>query len=156
MPEVVFRPALIDDVRQIQRLIAPSVTLRKLLPRTFDELAKLAINGFVAEAAGRIVGFAAVEIYSRKLAELQCLAVSDAFQRQGLGSELIRLCVQRARDLGVYELMAITASEGMFEKFGFHYSLPDQKKALFIQFPYAVPPGEPGSDHTPHGSGDDT
>ena len=79
-----------------------------------------------------VVGFAAVEIYSGKLAEIQCLAVSPAVQGQGIGRQLVRGCVDVARQQGVKELMAISATEAMFVACGFHYSLPNQKRALFI------------------------
>ena len=93
---------------------------------------RLVVHGFVAESAGRIVGFVALEVYSRKMAELQCLAVDADFQRRGLGKALVRRCVQRACELNIHELMAITASDALFRECGFDYSLPDQKKALFL------------------------
>ena len=98
----------------------------------------LIANGFVAEiitANGKaeIVGFSAVEIYSRKLSEVQSLAVSDGFQGHGIGSALVRACVERAREKGVLEVMAISASDNFLRNLGFDYSLPDQKRALFYQ-----------------------
>jgi amino-acid N-acetyltransferase len=79
------------------------------------------------------VGFAAVEIYSRKLGEIQSLAVADGYQGNGIGSALVKACVDRAREKGILEVMAISASEEFLRKLGFDYSLPDQKRALFCQ-----------------------
>ena len=79
-----------------------------------------------------MVGFAAVEAYSRKIAELQCLAVAEPYRRRGLGLLLIRSCIRRARDLGIYELMTITSAEEPFRQCGFDYALPEQKRALFV------------------------
>lgn len=81
----------------------------------------------------QIIGFSAVEIYSPKLAELMCLAVHHDFQGTGVGKALVSKCVQRAKDLGVMEVMAISSSEDFLRTCGFDYSLPDQKKALFCQ-----------------------
>ena len=131
--EISVRPARVSDVPEIELLIAPHVARRVLLPRSSEELRDLIRNGFVAERAGELVGFAAVDIYSKKLAELQCLAVSDIHQRAGVGRRLVRACVDCARAHDVQELMAITAAEQFFEGCGFHFALPDQKKALFIQ-----------------------
>lgn len=103
-----------------------------LLPRTEDELLKLLTFSFVALLEYEVVGFAAVEIYSKKLAEIQCLAVSPTVQRQGVGRKLVQSCVEIAREQGVKELMAISSTEEMFVACGFHYSLPNQKRALFI------------------------
>ena len=128
----ILRDASPDDEPQIAQLIEPFVAQRKLLPRTDAELTELIRNAFVIENRGKIVGFAAIQIYSRKLAEIQCLAVDENCQGQGMGRKLIDACVARARQQGVIELMAITSSEQLFARCGFHYALPDEKKALFI------------------------
>lgn len=130
-----IRPASPDDLTAVRELLEPFVERRELLPRDDHELARLLTNGFVVEADGQVAGFAAVEVYSRKMAEIQCLAVGLPWRGRGLGKQLVEHCVARAKQLGVFELMAITASENLFRDCGFDYSLPDQKKALFIQFP---------------------
>jgi len=129
--EAVIRPALKKDASAVARLIKPYVAERKLLPRTLKDLRRLTVNGFVAVADGQVVGFAAVDIYSRKLAELVCLAVVGDYQGRGLGHRLVAACIERARAKKVLELMAITAAEHFFKQCGFDYSLPGQKKALF-------------------------
>lgn len=134
-----FRNATADDLGEVTRFLTPFMNGKQLLPRTSLELELLLRHGFVAEHAGSIVGFAAVEVYSRKMAEIQCLAVAEMHQRQGIGRELVARCVQRARDLNVIELMAISSSEELFRACGFDYSLPNQKRALFIQ-PGEQPP----------------
>ena len=77
--------------------------------------------------------FRSVEIYSRKLSEIQCLAVADGYHGRGIGSDLVNACVERARKKGVLEVMAISASDEFLRKLGFDYSLPEQKRALFYQ-----------------------
>ena len=134
----------------------PYVMQRLLLSRTQPEIIELTRHGFVAakvESDGpfegeaqlksdedteanhgqRIVGFSAVEIYSTKLAELQCLAVHHEYQGSGVGKALVARCVERARDLNVMEVMAISSSENFLLGCGFEFSLPDQKKALFCR-----------------------
>ncbi len=133
-----IRRAHFDDLASIQALLKPFVEQKKLLRRMQSELILLMANGYVAEvvdAAGsnQLVGFAAVEIYSRKLGEIQSLAVADGYQGNGIGSALVKACVDRAREKGILEVMAISASEEFLRKLGFDYSLPDQKRALFCQ-----------------------
>ncbi len=130
---VIVRRAGAADVSAVNALLKPFVQQRKLLKRTRAEMQTLVPSGFVAVAGDRVVGFAAVEIYSRKLAEIQCLAVDPEFQRHGLGSQLVRHCVELARQRGVMEVMAISSSDHFLHKLGFDYSLPDQKRALFCQ-----------------------
>lgn len=128
-----YRQATPGDADMIHAILRPYVTNRKLFARTEAEVVELTRHGFIAEANGRPVGFAAVEVYSRKLAEVQCLAVRSEYQGRGIGQELVALCVQRARELGVVEVMAISSSEDFLKRCGFDYALPDQKRALFYQ-----------------------
>lgn len=129
---VTIRQAEVADATTIEALVEPFVQRRILLRRSLDELRDLTRNGFIAECDGRVVGFAAIDIYSRKLAELQCLAVASDAQRQGVGKLLVQACIDCAKQHQVLEVMAITAAEGFFRECGFDYALPDQKKALFI------------------------
>ncbi len=132
LPTAEIRAVRSDDLTQLAEFIEPFVGEGKLLPRTREELNELVPHGFVAVSEGRIVGFAALEIYSRKLAEVRSLAVSDSFRRRGLGQQLVDRCVDRARERGVLEVMAITSSEEFFRSCGFDFTLPGEKKALFI------------------------
>jgi N-acetylglutamate synthase-like GNAT family acetyltransferase len=137
MPEshspIVVRSARGADVRPLAELIEPLVKQKILLPRTIDELALLLPNYFVAEDGGQIVGCAALEIYSSKLAELRSLVVRPEYQGQGVGKRLVEACVDRAREERVLEVMAITSSEDFFRSCGFDFTLPGEKKALFLQ-----------------------
>ena len=129
----IIREASRDDAARIHDLLEPEVRQRKLLRRSVDEIADLTRHGFLAEEAEGCIGFAAVEIYSRKLAEVQSLVVRPAYRQHGIGRELVLRCVERARDMGVMEVMAISSSEDFLRGCGFDYALPDQKKALFCQ-----------------------
>ncbi len=122
-----------SDLVAIEDFIQPFVAEGKLLPRTADELEDLLPHGFVAESAGKIVGMAALEIYSPKLCELRSLAVSPAFRGQGVGQRLVQCCVERARENRVLEVMAVTSNEEFFKQCGFDFTLPGEKKALFLQ-----------------------
>jgi amino-acid N-acetyltransferase len=122
-----------DDGPAVWSFLEPFVADQQILPRTAEQISSLFQSGFLAEASGRLIGCAAVEVYSAKMAEIQCLAVDAAFRRQGVGRQLVAACVERAKQRGVRELMAITASDGLFLACGFDYALPGQKRALFIQ-----------------------
>lgn len=135
-----IRESSASDAGQVREFLNPFFSERRLLERTDEELLKLIQHGFVIERNGEITGFAAIEVYSRKMAEIQCLAVSPNCQGKGFGKRLIQCCVVRARELNIHELMAITSSEKPFTDCGFHYSLPDQKRALFIHPQEEGPP----------------
>lgn len=129
----VVRPTTEGDVEDLGRFIEPFVQQGRLLPRTRDELEDLTEHGFIAVVGQKIVGFAALEIYSVKLAELRSLAVSSQYQGHGIGKALVEACVDLARKRNIFEVMAITSSEEFFQRCGFDFTLPGEKKALFLQ-----------------------
>jgi amino-acid N-acetyltransferase len=133
LTDLVVRPATQEDIPALKIFIEPFVEDGKLLPRTYDELTDLLDEFFVAVLRGEIVGCAALEVYSPKLAEIRSLAVSPLVQGMGVGRHLVDACVARARDRHVLEVMAITSSEAFFMACGFDFTLPGEKKALFIQ-----------------------
>ncbi len=133
--DILVRLAQRGDIPAIAELITPYVEDGRLLERTYDEFEELLPTFFVAvaEENGEIVGCAALEIYSRKLAEIRSLAVKSTAQGRGIGKKLVDACVQLAKDRGILEIMAITSSDGFFQSCGFDYTLPGAKRALFIQ-----------------------
>jgi N-acetylglutamate synthase-like GNAT family acetyltransferase len=125
--------ATAKDIPTLAAFIKPFVSDGKLLDRTMAEFEDLLPHFFVAEFDGEIIGCAALEIYSRKLAEIRSLAVSPTAQGMGVGKRLVQACVDRARKHNIYEVMAITSSDGFFLNCGFDFTLPGEKKALFYQ-----------------------
>lgn len=133
-PTMTIRSARPADADRLIAFITPFVEDGKLLPRTFDELEDLLPNCFIAENEnGEILGCAALEIYSKKLAELRSLAVSPNAQGLGIGRALVRACIDLATEKGVFEVMTITSSDTFFQACGFDFTLPGEKKALFMQ-----------------------
>ncbi len=122
-----------DDLANVQLLLQPFVVQRLLLPRTPGDLAVLMQHAFIANIGEQVIGFSAIEIYSQKLAEIQCLAVDQNHHGRGIGKQLVAKCVHRARQHNVREVMAISASDEFLKQCGFDYSLPDQKRALFYR-----------------------
>ena len=126
-----IRSSLPRDQGLILDLIEPFVQQQLLIPRSAKEVSDLLEHGFVAIDGDELVGFAAIEIYSRKLAEIQCLAVSSQAHGMGIGTQLIAACLAKAKEDQVLEVMAISSSGDFLEKCGFDYSLPGHKRALF-------------------------
>ena len=74
---------------------------------------------FVAEENGTVVACCALEVYSKRLAEIRSLAVLSGYQGKGIASQLIDECLKAAKEKGVYEVISITGSPAFFEKLGF-------------------------------------
>ena len=130
---VIIRKATTADLPAVIAVITPFVEEGKLLPRTLDEFDELLPTMFVAEYEGKVVGCAALEIYSHKLGEVRSLAVSRTVQGMGVGKMLVNACIDLARAHNVLEVMAITSSDAFFMSCGFAYTLPGEKRALFMQ-----------------------
>lgn len=123
-----------EDIHKLAAFIVPFVEQEKILPRTSEELDVLVETGFVAvEETDEIVGFASLEIYSRKLAEIRSLVVAEHRQGIGVGKKLVTACVERARQRNILEVMVVTSSDVFFQSCGFDFTLPGEKKALFLQ-----------------------
>ncbi|MDX1991676.1 MAG: GNAT family N-acetyltransferase [bacterium] len=131
--DVIIRHANPGDSALLIEFLKPFVDEGKLLPRTLSEVEELLGSFFIADQGGQIVGCAALEIYSRKLAEIRSLAVSSEVRRLGIGKRLVDACLERAQAQNILEVMAITSSEDFFISCGFDFTLPGEKKALFYQ-----------------------
>lgn len=127
------RPTGPDDFDRVKDFIEPFVAEGRILPRATEELHNLLSHGFLARLDDDIVGFAALEIYSAKLAEIRSLAVVESLRGKGVGRALIDACLRRAEERHVFEVMAITSEDAFFQRCGFDYTLPGQKRALFYQ-----------------------
>ena len=128
-----------DDVESVLKLIQPFVDQELLLPRDSGEIQRLAKRGFVAreetdEGMSPVIGFSSVDVYSKKMAEIHCLAVHVDYQHMGVGKLLVAECIELAKREGILELMAISSSDNFLKNCGFDYSLPNQKRALFYRF----------------------
>lgn len=130
---IIVRAAETADVEPLAEFIEPFVLQGRLLGRTMEELEQLLPHAFVALHAGQIVGCAALEIYSKKLAEVRSLAVNPEYRGRGIGKKLVQACVDRAKERNIFEVMAITSTEEFFKACGFDFTLPGEKKALFLQ-----------------------
>ncbi len=125
-----IRRALNADVERIYDLIMSAEG--RLLKRSRTDIHKAIKFFFVAELRSVVVACCALEIYNKKLAEVRSVVVAPEWQNQGIASEMIKRCVDEAKRMRVYEVLAITDSEGMFRRHGFSEQLHGQK-ALFLR-----------------------
>ncbi len=86
----------------------------------------------MVEDEGVPVACAALEIYNKKLAEIRSLVVAPTHQRKGIARMLIKRMVQLAKKKAIYEVLAITDRDDVFDSHGFSQQLQGQK-ALFLR-----------------------
>jgi amino-acid N-acetyltransferase len=122
------RLATEQDIPAIQRLI--NANLDKVLPRTDEEIRELLPTWWVAVEDGEIVGTCCLEIYSRKIAELRSLVVSEHARGKGYGAALVKVATETAQALSIRQVLVVTSTPEFFEGLGFGTAL-DEKYALF-------------------------
>ncbi len=131
-PDVTVRLARSEDVAEIRALIEPHVASGTLMQRATEEIEFLLPTFVVAEQDGSVVGCAALEVYSSRMAEVRSLVVLPQLRGAGLGRRLVEACLAMARERRVLEVMAITSNENFFRALGFDFTLANERKALFI------------------------
>ena len=135
-----IRKAKISDVRSIHVLLMHFADHGLLLPRSLSEIYDHLRDYTVIETSGdNIVGVVALNICWEDLAEVKSLAVSEDYQEQGIGRQLVEHCLSEAVVLGVYRVFTLTYQPKFFEKLGFKLvdksSLPHKIWADCIKCP---------------------
>jgi amino-acid N-acetyltransferase len=122
------RPA---DLRLIKQLIAlyPDILFQTHLPHANEFFVAVTKSG----RHSRIIGCCALEVYSRRLAEVRSLVVSPDWQGRGIASSLVERCLREARRRKIHECLTITGATKLFEKHGFH-PFKGEKYALLLFF----------------------
>lgn len=128
IPQFLIRRATIHDVRPIIALIKPNAKKAIMLERSEDDVVQLLRDYFVVieKKSKKLVGCAALHIYTDRLSELKALAVHPHYQGHGLGQRLVRRCLKEAKDLGVPKVFTLTYIDGFFKNLGFALSNREQ------------------------------
>ncbi len=114
-----IRKAKIEDIKQIQSLINSFAKQDIMLPRSLNELYESIRDFWVVEKNGKIIGCSALHISWDDLAEIKSVAVAKDKQRRGIGKELIDICIDEAKQMGVKKVFVLTYKPEFFKKFGF-------------------------------------
>ncbi len=126
-----IRKAKTKDLKIIYSLLQEGVSSGKVLKRSAKEIQKV-INSFsVYEENNKVVGCCSLEIYSQKLAEIRSLVVTAKYRNRGIGSALVKNCLDEAKKKGVYQVLSVTDKCDLFEKLGFKSEV-DGKQAMFV------------------------
>jgi len=126
-----FRKATLSDIPEMQVLVEPEVVSGVILKRDNDEVATNIRSYQLAFDQDRLVGFCALHIHTTTLAEVRSLIVSNTVRGSGVGSQLIRLALREAKELGLKEVLSLTYQQAFFERLDFKEipkeSLPEHK-----------------------------
>ena len=114
-----IRKAKLTDVKAIQALVNQYADSGQMLPRTLNELYEHLRDFHVYEENGALIGVCALHISWEGLAEIRSLAVRNDRVKNGIGSKLVRHCLEEAVQLEVARVFVLTYQDGFFKKLGF-------------------------------------
>ena len=128
-----IRRAKKRDVRSIQQLIQASVESEELLPRSRAAIEKQLDDYYIFEVDKNPVACVALHLYPETQAgELACLCVRATHENQGVGRRMVQFVEDRARELGLKSLLALSTQAYNFfqSKGGFIEGTPDDLPPL--------------------------
>ena len=109
------------DIPAMQALVAFEVKEGVILNRSEDEVATNIRSYVLAKEGDKLVGYTALHIHSKRLAEIRSLIVDEAYRGRKIGQKLVEFTVAEAREIGVEEdVLVLTYQPAFFEKLGFN------------------------------------
>lgn len=123
-----IRPAKKKDIRAIQMLTKKAVESEELVKRTRTNIEKNLPDYYIFEIDKNPVACVALHVYpDQKQGELACLYVSPSHENQGIGRKLIQFTENKARELGLNELLTLSTQAFTYfqSKGGFAEGTPD-------------------------------
>src|SRR5699024_6557432 len=132
-------PLRVDDLAEVERLVARGTADGLLRPRGRNEIARLAITGLGARVLGgnHLAGIVSLETdpyRDEAVGEVACLYAVSRFSGAGAGGLLVDALVERAGHDGLESVFAVTVSDAasrFFLRHGFtevdHDAVPPRK-----------------------------
>lgn len=128
--DIGIHPATSDQIDALTALINTASRTTTVLSRSREAI-EAALPGFlVAVRAGEIVGCGGLQRMNPTLVELRSLVITEPCRGKGIGSEITRALVTRAREAGFTRIFTLTDNPHFFERLGFQRtdfaSLPEK------------------------------
>ena len=114
-----IRKATVADVPAMAQLINDNAELGLMLPKSLASLYENVREFVVAIEGDLIVGVCGLSIVWANWAEVASLAVAKDQRGKGLGRQLVEVCLDEAKQLGIPRVMTLTYEKAFFERLGF-------------------------------------
>jgi amino-acid N-acetyltransferase len=112
--------AKLSDIPAMQALVVSEVKDGIILDRTEDEVATNIRSYVLAKDGDKLVGYTALHIHSRRLAEIRSLIVDEAYRGQRVGQSMVQFTLDEAKNIGVEEdVLVLTYLPQFFLKLNF-------------------------------------
>ena len=129
---ITLHKATLSDIPSMQSLVIQEIKDGIILDRTDDEIATNIRSYVLAKNNDVLVGYTALHIHSKRLAEIRSLIVDASYRGESIGKRMVEFTLQEAKDLGVEEeVLVLTYLPVFFEKLDFKEinkeSIPEHK-----------------------------
>ena len=112
--------AKLSDIPVMRALVSSEVKEGIILDRSEDEVATNIRSYVLAKEDGKLVGYTALHIHSKRLAEIRSLIVDEAYRGKKIGQRMVEFTLEEAKALGVEEdVLVLTYLPDFFQKLGF-------------------------------------
>jgi amino-acid N-acetyltransferase len=113
-----FNPT-VQYIESMQKLVKKDVDEGNILHRSDDEIATTIRSYTCVSVDNKLVGFVALHIYSKNLAEVRSLIVDEKYRGLAIGKGLILKCLEEAKKLSIKKVLSLTYQDKFFENLGF-------------------------------------
>ncbi len=115
----------------MQALVKPEVDDGTILIRSDDEISTNIRSYTLAFDNNELIGFAALHVHTKSLAEVRSLIVKNTYRGKKVGTTLVNLCIDEGKALGLKEILSLTYMQRFFEDLDFKEipkeSIPERK-----------------------------
>ena len=111
--------AKISDVTQMHKLINYFAGRGEMLARPLSEIYENIRDYFVVREDERVIACGALHVMWSDLAEVKSVAVVEDKQRQGIGAQIVKACLDEAQKLGLPTIFCLTYKPPFFETLNF-------------------------------------
>jgi len=117
-----LRKATVHDVSAIHNILSCYVKQDILLPRSLADLYEHIRDFYVEESDegdGNLFGICSLIVSWEDLGEIRSLSVIENVQNRGIGTKLVKKCLEEAVELGLSRVFALTLRKEFFADLGF-------------------------------------
>ncbi|MBP1932860.1 N-acetyltransferase [Ammoniphilus resinae] len=115
-----IRQATMKDIDTMYELINMYAEKGLMLHRSKLSLCEtLTCFSVVESSEGKVIGVGGLHILWEDLAEIRSLVIAPEYAGQGIGKKLVHYLSERAQELGIKKVMALTYQEQFFNHCGF-------------------------------------
>ncbi len=111
--------AKLEDAPAIHAVISQCAESGRLLPRALGMIYQSIRDFYVCRGDGGVAACGALSVVWDKLGEIRSVAVRPDGRRTGVGTRIVRACIDEAKTLGLHKVFVLTYESEFFATFGF-------------------------------------